>query len=223
MSKKNYVIGIWTFKGGSGKTTLAINIAGEFHSRGLDVCVVDGDKQESAHHVYTDAAFPIYPAQESDKALNHDYIIIDHAPAKSGAEMAGGHSLLIVPIQPTMNDFHAAKIGLQSLKGETGFVVMNRYKSNVRDHNDFRQIFRDNFGEFETASELTAYQNAANQGVSVFQLSGFNGGTNASRAHGEMSYIAERALKILHGEIDQSLDVTVDERLKEIDINSSEQ
>jgi chromosome partitioning protein len=44
----NHIIALVQRKGGVGKTTLAVSVAGELHRRGRNVALIDSDPQQSA-------------------------------------------------------------------------------------------------------------------------------------------------------------------------------
>jgi chromosome partitioning protein len=114
------IIALAQRKGGVGKTTLAVNIGGEFCRRGLDVGLVDADPQRSAclwaepGHLNFDVleASPRESvAQWAQKigALPQTYLIMDCAPQDRvlGAACALA-SLVLVPCAPSGLDLEAA-------------------------------------------------------------------------------------------------------------------
>ena len=114
------IIAILNPKGGSGKTTLATNLARACHDRGLKTLLVDSDPQGSAsdwHAARDDNPLPFlaYGKPENFKALPgiaeaYDYVLIDGAAKLTGmiaAALKVADSVLI-PVQPSPYDIWAA-------------------------------------------------------------------------------------------------------------------
>jgi chromosome partitioning protein len=114
------IIAVLNPKGGSGKTTLATNLARACHDRGLKVLLVDSDPQGSAsdwHAARDDNPLPFlaYGKPENFKALPgiaqpYDYVLIDGAAKLTGmiaAALKVADSVLI-PVQPSPYDIWAA-------------------------------------------------------------------------------------------------------------------
>lgn len=142
-------------KGGVGKTTLSMSVAGTLASWDLDVLVVDADLQQSASSWSTqsDEKFPadIISLGEVGKDINahlepyvdkYDVIIVDCPPS---AELESNNQILlvcdlvIVPIAPSPLDIWSAIrtveqtiTAAQKINTELeGRLVLNQYLSNT--------------------------------------------------------------------------------------------
>ncbi|MBT8447650.1 MAG: AAA family ATPase [Gammaproteobacteria bacterium] len=113
-------------KGGSGKTTLATNLAGYFAWSGHGTCLVDYDSQGSSAHWATRRDEQL-PAVQLTRAYQQngrvtrswalrsppgvDRIVVD-TPARPDlallADLTGGASAMLVPVLPSEIDIHAA-------------------------------------------------------------------------------------------------------------------
>jgi chromosome partitioning protein len=114
------IIALLNPKGGSGKTTLATNLARACHDRGLKTLLVDSDPQGSAsdwHAAREDNPLPFlaYGKPENFKALPgiaaaYDLVLIDGAAKLEGMitaslKVADG---VLIPVQPSPYDIWAA-------------------------------------------------------------------------------------------------------------------
>lgn len=127
-------------KGGVGKTTVALHLAGAFHQQGTDVVVLDLDPQASAAE-WHDARADKMPHVESiqparlAKVVEHaaeigtGVLVLDTAPhAESTAlEAARCADLVLVPCQPSIMDLRAMRKTVELLKlvKVPAFAVLN--------------------------------------------------------------------------------------------------
>jgi chromosome partitioning protein len=115
------IIALAQRKGGVGKTTLAVNVAGELSRRGLDVGLIDADPQRSACvwaelgqlnfdvHEMSLRDDPVPQWAQKIRDLPHTHVIMDCAPHDRvlGAACALA-SLVLVPCTPSGLDLEAA-------------------------------------------------------------------------------------------------------------------
>ncbi len=115
-----HVISFITQKGGSGKTTLAINCAIEAERRGKRVLLLDMDPQGSAESWYLDreqetpalariAARELEPAISAARERGFDHVLID-TPGRDDAATAAAvraSDFIIIPCRPTPGDMKA--------------------------------------------------------------------------------------------------------------------
>lgn len=112
-------------KGGSGKTTLSVNIAGFLASRGLRVAMLDLDRQKSATLWLATRSgdLPGIAALDSKKPEDRscDWLVIDSPAGLHGKNLAHALKLsdkIIVPISPSLFDLNASRDFLQILAKE---------------------------------------------------------------------------------------------------------
>lgn len=113
-------------KGGSGKTTLATNIAGYLAATGQTVRLLDMDRQQSASGwlaLRSEALPPI--TLFSDKAVTHaaheGWLVIDSPAGLHGKNLERALKLadrVVVPIAPSLFDMNASKDFLDVLQTE---------------------------------------------------------------------------------------------------------
>ena len=112
-------------KGGSGKTTLTVNIAGYLANRGQRVALLDLDRQQSATRwlaLRPDDLPPIRTLEsKKEEAHRNDWLVIDSPAALHGKNLAHAIKLaskIIVPVAPSLFDLQASRDFLQTLSEE---------------------------------------------------------------------------------------------------------
>jgi chromosome partitioning protein len=174
-------------KGGCGKTTLSINIAGCLANRGKRVSLLDMDRQQSSALWLSIRPKDLSPVQamkhgmESDSTSN--WLVVDSAAGLSGSNLA--YSLIkqankiIVPVVPSMFDLYASRDFLQELLEEKKVrgsdchigVVGMRMEPRTRAAHAL-EYFLSTFDLPVLAylRETQVYVNAAFEGKSLFDL-----------------------------------------------------
>ena len=110
-------------KGGSGKTTLSVNIASYLANRGQRVAMLDLDRQQSSAlwlATRTDDLPRIYTL-DSKKERANDWLVIDSPAGLHGKNLAHALKLahkIIVPVAPSLFDLQASRDFLKILAEE---------------------------------------------------------------------------------------------------------
>jgi chromosome partitioning protein len=112
-------------KGGSGKTTLTVNLAGYLANRGQRVALLDLDRQQSATRWLTLRPDNLPPIRiwesKKEEAQRDDWLVIDSPAALHGKNLDHAIKLaskIIVPIAPSLFDLEASRDFLQKLAEE---------------------------------------------------------------------------------------------------------
>ncbi len=122
-------ISIVSQKGGAGKTSLAINLAGAAEASGRDVVIIDLDPQASAKSWYDrrDKENPVVVSAQAAAlsevlvtAATHgaDYAIIDTAPHSETAALTAGKAadLILIPCRASYVDLKAIEITIDLVR-----------------------------------------------------------------------------------------------------------
>lgn len=174
-------------KGGSGKTTLATNLAGYFATLGGSVVLTDLDRQQSSTQWVQrrPAALPLIQSNHARSKLSKlepDWIITD-SPAglrdEKLAEAVKQASCVLVPIQPSAFDIGATRDFLDILAAEKAvrksktFVALVGMRVNIRTRSAAKLA---DFMEQTGLPVLTflrsaqVYTLAAEEGLSIFDM-----------------------------------------------------
>lgn len=144
-----HVITIAQQKGGAGKTTLAVSLAGEFLQRGQRVALLDTDPQGSLGRWFmarrdrggegldfsTASAWGVSYECEKLRKIN-DLVIVD-TPPKVDADLRPAlreADLVLIPVASSLVDLWAIDgvLDLITRESRPALVVLNRWKSGTR-------------------------------------------------------------------------------------------
>jgi len=133
------IITITNQKGGTGKSTISINLAAALSHNGHSVFVVDADpqgtisrwavarKKQKGSSINTQIAITENPYKSEDllklkQQSNYDFIIIDCGPANSQLVKAAliVSTVAIIPISPSPLDIDSARSTIELIKHGTG-------------------------------------------------------------------------------------------------------
>jgi chromosome partitioning protein len=174
-------------KGGSGKTTLATNLAGYFATRGRRVVLSDLDRQQSATQWLQRRHYklPLIHAQASQhkpSAIEAEWLITDSPAGMHGEKLSDAvkrADCVIVPVQPSAFDIGATRNFLEVLAEEKAvrkqktFVAMVGMRVDPRTRSTAGLIEfmkQAGFPVLTCLRDAQVYVLAAEQGASVFDI-----------------------------------------------------
>jgi len=149
------VIGIVAKKGGSGKTTIAVNLAGAFLEHFKDVLVLDSDPQGTVltwRAAAGENSFPVQVMglprsvihQEAPKlAQKYDLLVIDSPSGYQDEQIQRSvmmaSSLVVIPVQPSAVDIWSARDTVKLFEqardlkpGLKAMLLISRYQTTTR-------------------------------------------------------------------------------------------
>lgn len=200
-------------KGGTGKTTLTVNLAAGFQQRGKTV-LLDADPQGSAGHwarvggaesglpPIERVEAPEIRARIKQAAEANRYVLIDcppHLASDSLGRVMEAVDLVLIPVQPSPLDLWAsvdmtaavleARVGNPHLRA---FIVLNQ----LDERNALSRSMHEALEAFEVPAltnglaRRAAFRSAALEGSSVYRL-----GKRGARAAQDVEAIIEEILK----------------------------
>lgn len=207
------VIALVGNKGGAGKTTLCINLAGALAERGTTV-VLDADPQQSSHHWHAisdgGSAFAVIAASEDVAAAaehhaeNARYVLVDCPPSVHSQQTSDALSradLALIPVQPSPLDLWASvqietEVGRarESNPGLGALLVINQLEPRTR----LSQVMRDALAELSLPAAESAvrrrmiYRKSVLQGRSVLAV-----GSEGAAAAEEIRQLVDEMVNLL--------------------------
>jgi chromosome partitioning protein len=209
------VIAILNQKGGSGKTTIATNLAHALKRDNYTVLLIDSDPQGSARDWNEASGGNIIPVVGLDRetlakdlqaiSQGYDWIVIDGAPqiVKLSAAAVKAADLILIPVQPSpydiwacadLVDIIAARREVTNGKPKAAFVISRAIK-NTKLSGEINQALSDYGLPVLKAgtTQRVVYPTTAAEGLTVFS----DPSSDASR---EINALKKEVLEVLkHG------------------------
>lgn len=212
------IISVINLKGGVGKTTIAVNLAVAFATRGKKVCIVDTDKEQlsavkwSGQRDDDKTSVAVITVGEKlvrevqNHAKNFDVVILDGSPQLG--ELANStlivSDMVLVPVANSVLEFWSmdnfaerfkqAKELKEGIGGTlAGFVIFNRYNTQQNLSKEMREAVKQ-FPEFQiletTIADRVAYKQAMIEGLGVVEY-------KDAKAKAEIEALTDEVEKVL--------------------------
>ena len=190
------IVSVTNLKGGSGKSTIAINLAVSFMRKGYKTCILDTDtEQRSAQKWQQDRPddmpdIPVYGAEVEQlskltKELKESYdrIVIDGAPQLEGhGEIIMVVSdLVVIPLKPSILDYRSTEKFIKSFRKVKalkeaqdldllGCVVITDATERTLSYRDVKDAVSNlKEGLFYTIPSLVAFRDCIQMGQGVIE------------------------------------------------------
>jgi len=174
-------------KGGSGKTTVATNLAGYFATRGRRVLLSDLDRQQSAlewlqRRPYRLPLIRPHDTKKTKQDKDAEWMIVDSPAGLRGeklSEAIKSADWVIVPVQPSAFDIGATRDFLEVLREEKAIRKQRAFVALAGIRVDARTRTAANLQSFMESTglpiltylrEAQVYRLAAEQGASLFDI-----------------------------------------------------
>lgn len=177
-------------KGGSGKTTLATNLAGYFASRGGGVLLLDLDRQGSATDwlARRPEALPaihgwnIQRGKKVECPVKPDWLVVDSPAGVHGDKLSDvlkRAERVVVPVQPSAFDMAATRNFLEVLRGEKAVrkskievaMIGMRVDARTRAATELSTFLNEaGFRVLTLLRDAQIYVQAAGEGLSLFDM-----------------------------------------------------
>jgi chromosome partitioning protein len=173
-------------KGGSGKTTLAVNVAALLANNEQRTALLDLDRQQSACLWLSRRSLALPPIHRLEpvpgKSKRPDWLVIDSPAGLHGKELDRAIRLasrILVPVSPSLFDMHASRDFLLRLSEEKALrkgkvkvgVVGMRMASRTRSATALEQFLEElEMPVMAYLRDTQSYVNTLMEGKSVFDL-----------------------------------------------------
>lgn len=200
------IISILNQKGGTGKTTLAVNLACAYTKRGIKTLLVDSDSQGSAQRWHERSGGDLIdmtclPMTTLDKDVmkyvgNYDRILIDGIPRVSPLTISAIKcaDIILIPVQPSPYDIWATedlvrnvqdRISMTEGKTKAAFIVSRRIVGTNLGKEIESELNKLELPIFKSGTcQRVAYATSVRDGLSVV-----NGSYQSSEAEREIEQI----------------------------------
>ncbi|MCP3965829.1 MAG: ParA family protein [Lentisphaerae bacterium] len=190
------ILAIWNQKGGVGKTTLTLQLAGYFSiEEKKSILVIDLDPQPSCYEIFKmgKLGFDVVTKMPKEKPTQ-DIILIDHPP---GTQELPQTTRVLVPFQPSILSYKAAQRSFAFLERSKKKVikVLSGVDLRKREHQAVKQQLNKNTqNNIITISNRSIYERSLGQGLTVFH-SEIKGLYGISQAKNEIGFLANQIFK----------------------------
>lgn len=167
MGKSMKKVSVWANKGGVGKTTMSLMLAGAASKRGQKVALWDFDPMGSATWIAQFGQLE-FDVVNKEPVSGYDLVIADYPPNLQKVPFS---ELVIVPFQPSALDIGATKRFIPTLhkKGKEVISVINLVKSNRKGPEEF--ILDEIKKGALVIKDRSIYQRATGAAITIFSSS----------------------------------------------------
>ena len=186
------IVSVWNPKGGQGKSTVSIHLAGCAHSLNLKTLIIDRDQQGTSMLFYNEGNLPFEVLPDYPKsAPDVDIIFIDHMAADI---VIPDSPILVMPFLPIRSQYSHYLDNYKKAKQANKKIISVITKTDTRkkDQNDIVETVKKQ-GVFEIKDNVNI-ESADSQYRTIFDPT-FDKGSNIERARGQVSAVLTSVLQ----------------------------
>jgi chromosome partitioning protein len=189
------VVSVWSPKGGAGKSTIALHLAGAAVWEGLSPLLCDLDPQKSARWVAGRGKLPYSVSEGFPKEQpKEELVILDHPPATDVAPPA---SVVVVPIRASALDYSSAQDAIGLLEGKTVIRVVNAVDLRRKEERQVAQILQKEGALI--VRDRSIFPRVIGRGQTAFNANILDSLYGAREARRELLLIFARVMEALNG------------------------
>jgi chromosome partitioning protein len=169
-------ISVWAERGGCGKTTLALSLAGAFASRGLEVLLIDHDPARAAT-LWAELArlsagntpFSVATLVREASRAAYDVVLHDHGPGMPSRPLPG--QIVVMPALMDAVSIASIDAQLPTLRrqGKKGLVIPNRIRF---DRSAVKSMLWENYKEAPIVTDRAIFATAYGRGATCYDEAG---------------------------------------------------
>lgn len=166
-------IALWHPKGGTGKTTTALNLAGYLHHvAGKKVVFWDRDAQQSAYWLSKTGigyGFPVI--NQPDPAHDDAEIVITDHPPRYEESTRIGKTVVLIPVKPVAIEVAPFEKGRKLMEGKCDLLIPVITRFNAQRSEQVNNLRLDTLSALHDApviADRSIYERACGMGTSVF-------------------------------------------------------
>lgn len=176
------IISVYSGKGGVGKSTIAINLAGFYSIKHKQkVCVVDEDEQKSLLDIYGKSLLPFDVVAKMPRS-GYDIVIKDHHPTHNSIKLG---EIIICPIRASRLDFESYKRARAVIGRTPHILVVSQWSARIADDKDFiakvGALCKNSDTPFATIKHRNIFKRMTDAGLTVYNAELKYGASDARR------------------------------------------
>lgn len=194
------IISVWSPKGGVGKSTLSLSLAGGLMKRGFHVEVYDLDPQKSSIDVAAKGLLPFEVRDTATRGKLPEIALFDHPPGFDNTSLPPSQAkLIVVPLRPAYLDLGSlsrAMSATPSMQNRGIIPVFNSWDPRRQEHVELAQAYP----TWPCVSNRSVFERMIKHGVTLYDPMAANWyGAKESRI--QLERVIDLMLYKLHGTV----------------------
>lgn len=159
------IISVWSPKGGSGKSTLSLALAGGLTQRGFHVEVYDLDPQKSSIDVASKGRLPFAVRDAASGGKLPQIALFDHPPGfDQGSLPPSQAKLIVVPLRPAYLDLASLARAMPAMQGREIVPVFNSWDPRRQEHTELAK----RYPTWPCVSNRSVFERMIKHGITLY-------------------------------------------------------